>query len=163
MKRVCFNCLVIKHTLQNYKSNKQCFMDVCKMKHHTGLHQVLMKRLSGSNTSISQTDISQSHKSDGVKPTKSKGSYKTEDQLTPPSAEFKDNKEIKSTINGRIKGSSHVYIHQVFPVRIKNKLGLWVETYAMHETGSQYTLITKSMCKELNLQGKRAKINFGTI
>ena len=157
-KRLCFNCLGTKHTTKYCKSKKHCFIDGCKMKHHTTLHQASMKRLAGNNTSTSQTIKTQSHKPDGVKPTKD--SHKTEDQSTPDGSE--DGKEIKSTINGHIKGSSHVYL-QVVPVRVKNERGFWVETYAMLDTGSQCTLITKSLCKELNLQGRKSKINFGTI
>ena len=158
-KRLCFNCLGQKHTIKNCKSKKHCSIDGCKMKHHTSLHQASMKRLAGNNTSANQSSKTQSHKPDGVIPTKSEDSHKTKDQPDPPSP---DGKEIKSTINGHIKGSSHVYL-QVVPVRIKNERGLWVETYAMLDNGSQCSLMTNSLYKELNLQGRNTKINFGTI
>ena len=74
-KRLCFNCLDPKHTTKYCKSKKHCFIDGCKMKHHTTLHQASMKRQAGNNTSTSQTNKTQSHKPDGLKPTKSEDSH----------------------------------------------------------------------------------------
>ena len=157
-KRLCFNCLGKSHGVKSCKLKKHCFVDGCRERHHTSLHRALMKKAPDkqNNTNPSQRDNTQS----GVR-------TKDSDQTTKQEVEIKPNvppnsKPLSKTHNGFVKGRSQVYL-QVVPVRVVNARGSWIDTYAMLDTGSQCTLITKSLCDELNLQGKKTKINFGTI
>ena len=162
-KRLCFNCLGKSHGVKSCKVKKHCFADGCKGRHHTSLHQALMKKVPDrqSNPNSNQRDNTQSGPQTKDQTTES--NVKTPKPDVPPKSNSQTTTDqVKTTHNGFVKGRSHVYL-QVVPVRVKNYRGVWIDTYAMLDTGSQCTLITKSLCKELKLQGRKTKINFGTI
>ena len=61
-----------------------------------------------------------------------------------------------------MKSNRHVFL-QVVPVKVSNSTGDSIETYALLDSGSQCTIIKKSLCQTLNLPGKLKRISLGTI
>ena len=52
---------------------------------------------------------------------------------------------------------------QLVHVKVSNQNGDSVETYALLDSGSEYTIITKGLCDSVKLEGKVKKVNFVTI
>ena len=167
-RRLCFNCLSDAHNVKLCKSKNHCFIDGCKKRHHTSLHHGLLKKAPDKKSDSKDQIKGQPDKSVETNKAKAQSSSAKQDLLAPKtnsdSPNLKDGKpdKLKKTITGLVKSRSHVFL-QVVPVRIKNHRGDWIDTFAMLDTGSQCTLVTKSLCKQLNLQGRKTKINFGTI
>ena len=52
---------------------------------------------------------------------------------------------------------------QLVHVKVSNQNGDSVETYALLDSGSECTIITKGLCDSVKLEGKVKKVNFVTI
>ena len=61
-----------------------------------------------------------------------------------------------------MKNNRSVYL-QVVPVKVSNPNGNSIQTYALLDSGSQCTIITKGLCQSLGLPGKLQNVQFGTI
>ncbi|XP_066933420.1 uncharacterized protein [Clytia hemisphaerica] len=118
-KRLCFNCLSPKHNVKACKSKKHCFVDGCKIKHHTTLHQGLKKGPDKQDKSPQPKLKSSTTKDQQNSPKVDEA--KSEDPSIPP-ANLPDREKIETTINRLVEGRSHVYL-QVVPVRVKNVRG----------------------------------------
>lgn len=137
-KKLCFNCLSQRHSVKSCSSKKSCYIEGCKKRHHTSLHHALLKKAPDKPPNSDQIS--------------NQGNSTQTNNRT---------EQVNKTI-GFVKGNSHVYL-QVAPVRVENARGKHIDTFALLDAGSQCTLITKSLCKELELQGRRSCIDFGTI
>ena len=71
-------------------------------------------------------------------------------------------KLVDSTV-GVMKGNRHVYL-QIVPVKVTNRLNHKSSyTYALLDGGSQCTIIKKSLCMKLGLNGRLEQLNVGTF
>ena len=134
-KQLCFNCLGSGHGVKNCSSKRSCFIHSCNKRHHTSIHQALLQGKSDSR----------------------KDQNKTKDG-------GEANTEAKSTI-GKIdvtKKDRDVFL-QIVPIVVSNKRGTTIKTYALLDSGSQCTIITKGLCQSLQLPGKLKKVQFGTV
>ena len=143
--RLCFNCLSSHHSARGCSSKKFCFKTGCKKRHHTSLHQAL--------TDSSASTLSTSTTPSATTPT---STIPTVTLQTTPTQES-DTPHL-----GIMKNNRSVFL-QIVPLKIRNREGSTVETFALLDSGSQCTVMTKSLCQKLNLQGRMRKVKFGTI
>ena len=67
-----------------------------------------------------------------------------------------------SPLIGVMKGNRSVFL-QIIPLKVSNRQGKTVQTFGLLDSGSQCTVITKSLCQRLDLPGRMKKVKFGTI
>lgn len=70
--------------------------------------------------------------------------------------------DVPSPTVGIMRNNRIVYL-QIIPVRVSNRRGDSIHTFGLLDSGSQCTIITKSLCQKLKLPGRMEKIKFGTI
>ncbi|XP_066934903.1 uncharacterized protein [Clytia hemisphaerica] len=151
-KLLCFNCLQKGHGVRDCMVRRNCSAPDCNRRHHTWLHKALSKNsdqvLKRGNGEQKQpqvhTDPDQASKEE------------VRERGQPPDS-HSEGKLISATGIGQ-----HVFL-QIVPVMILNKYRQWVTTYALLDSGSQCTLIKKSLCNKLGLRGRMETIKISTI
>ncbi|XP_066933479.1 uncharacterized protein [Clytia hemisphaerica] len=86
-----------------------------------------------------------------------------ESKAKPEFSKDKDRKDGPKLPSINMTRNDYNVFLKVVPVTVTNQAGHSVNTYALLDSGSQCTLITKSLCQSLKLPGKVKKVSFGTI
>ena len=116
-------------------SRGRCLAKGCKKRHHTVLHEYF---------SASKYNENQSSKGD-----------------EPDDKEIDVSDKSTGEFNGMVRGTSEVYL-QVVPV-VLHANNRKYRTYALLDSGSQFTLIRASVAKRLKLHGEKKNIGYETV
>lgn len=133
-KGLCFNCLG-KHLISKCPSKGRCFQKSCKKRHHTSLHDAFVMK-------------EKKECKDEVE-TKEKVEEIAKDSNE--SNESSQNKQKPLHVGVSSNPNQLVYL-QVIPVKLANG-NHTIETHALLDSGSQSTLIKRSVADALSLKG----------
>ena len=124
---ICFNCFRKGHYAVGCAQPPACTVENCKSKHQTIMHR--------SSTVYSSKDRETGNQNKGEKQEQSASSQCNVIGAGP---------QKKFSTNNKV-------FMKIVPVKIRNKQGKYVETYALLDSGSDISLCNKELLTELNL------------
>ena len=141
-EKLCDNCLRRNHLARIYRLNATCLVGGCESKHHSLLHPPMKRSASA----------------DGLQnASKDRANHNT--QVSPPRNVAGTSGKCSAVVENRKKVS-----FRIVPVRVSNEdKTREIETYAFIDSGSDTTLCTKDLAKELELSGEPRQFTLTTL
>ena len=175
--KVCTNCCGEGHNFKNCPSQGTCFVQGCKERHHTTLHDYFLAKKSNAN----KDKKNQKKDQKGEKVKKDKNDQKDpknemdpkvskekerEDQDTAPVNEEEekkpDPKAPKNLSTNHIASEQDTYLW-IVPVTLTASNGQSADTFALLDNASTDTMLRDELATSLNLSGPKDSVNVGTV
>ncbi len=144
-RKLCFNCFGGGHSVDKCASNNSCFKEGCGKKHHTSLHEYIIK--GGELLKANEKDP----KNDGKDKNGATNDTKGKDQK---------NDEVKNY--GLFGATPKTVYLMIVPVTLYAK-GKSHDTYALLDDCSQATILRGDVAEILGLEGHPTSYNLNTI
>ena len=171
--KVCTNCCGEGHNFKNCPSQGTCFVQGCKERHHTTLHDYFLAKKSNANKDkknqkVPKVENDKKDKRDekDQKDRKVEKEKERDDQDTAhvnkEEEKKSDPKAPKNLSTNHIASEQDTYLW-IVPVTLTASNGQSADTFALLDNASTDTMLRDELATSLNLSGPKDSVNLGTV